>query len=76
MLQPGQVSEGTFLNDPQTVDVPHGAAETKGELWVEISCNYHSAVNSHTRARRSHASPPGCEALKAQRHDWQRNPGK
>lgn len=76
MLQPGQVSEGPFLNDPQTVDVPHRTAETRGELWVEISCNYPSAVNSHTRARRSHTSPPGCGALKAQRRDWQRHPEK
>lgn len=63
MLQPGQVSEGPFLNDPQTVDVPHRTAETKGELWAEMSCKHHSAVNSHTRARRSRVSPPACEAL-------------
>lgn len=64
VLQPGQVREGPFLNNPQTVDIPQRTAERRRKPRVEVSCNYRSAVNKDTRALWSH---PGGEGLRTQR---------
>lgn len=64
MLQPGQVSEGTFFNHPQTVDIPHRSAERKGEIQEGISTNY-PTLATHTRRSFTH-QPSWCEGLKAQ----------
>lgn len=58
MLQPGQVSEGPFFDNPQTVDIPHRSAGTKVEIQRESALITPLRRRLHEHARRSFAHQP------------------
>ncbi len=76
IFQPGQVSEGPFLNHPQTVDILHWTA---GKGMRRNISNYSIAVCGCQQTRgkaRSHISRSESRGLNMLLCNWEANPEK